>query len=101
MTKTDTRIAVIETEVKYLKKSFDSIIPKINEMHETFIRGEGKIKVLNKEVFGDNSNGLKHDVADLKTTAAKASGVVLFMKWIVGVLGIANLVTIFKVWLEK
>lgn len=63
----------LQTDVRWLKKEFESITPKINDMHDTFMHGEHKIenngqciKVLNKEVFGNGKKGLKEMVVELR-----------------------------------
>ena len=57
---------IVKSDVKNLCKSVDNIVPKIEEIHDTFIKGEGKITVLNKEVFGNGKPGLRKELSDLR-----------------------------------
>lgn len=61
----NTEVQLIKKDISYLKDSMDKMIPKFENMYETFIKGEGKINVLNKTVFGNGKIGLK-DKIDLK-----------------------------------
>ena len=50
-------IVEMATNQKWIMSKLEEIAPKINEMHETFTQGEGKIKVLNKAIFGNGKPG--------------------------------------------
>ena len=52
------KMAEVVTDLSWIKRNLATVMPKIEEMHTTFIQGEGKIKVLNKEVFGNGKPGL-------------------------------------------
>lgn len=82
-----TQIAVMKTDMEYMKKKLDDFIietkPKIIEMHDTYLTGEGKIKGLRenineikKDLNGNGKKGLKAEVNDLKYWIAGASAVI-------------------------
>ena len=68
-----TEIAVIKNELKNIKEvelanikcSMNEMKNKIDLMYDTFIKGEGKISVLNKEVFGNGKPGLREKINNL------------------------------------
>jgi len=80
-------MAVIKTEVKYIKKTLDEICPMINNMHSTFIKGEGKIRnnyskivELNKQINGNGNPGLRQDVQQIKSKLQYyAGGMIVIM----------------------
>lgn len=66
----------LQTDMEWVKKACENMIPKIDDMHTTFLKGEGKIGVLNKEVFGNGKKGLRDSVNDLKVRLAYYSGII-------------------------
>jgi len=62
-------------DIDWIKQALKNITPKIEVMHTTFIQGEGKIKIINKEIYGsENSEGLKKKVRCLESERDKAKG---------------------------
>jgi hypothetical protein len=84
-------VARLENDMQWVKKSLEEITPKINNMHDTFIAGEGKIKVLNKAIFGNGKPGLIDKVNCLESQRDKIVGAGVFTKWLIGVLSAMNL----------
>lgn len=75
MNKAETaEMAVMKVEMKTLNKQMDNIVPKIGKIHDTFIKGEGKIKNLNNEVFGNGNPSLRKEISDIKTKFAYYAG---------------------------
>lgn len=68
------RLAVLETDSKWIKDTLKEMSPKINEMHTTFSKGEGKISELKTEVFGNGNPGLRKEIGDIKIKMAKYAG---------------------------
>lgn len=68
------KMAEVITDLSWIKKSFANIVPKIEEMHTTFIQGEGKIKVLNKAVFGNGKPGLSDKLDSVETKLDEING---------------------------
>lgn len=62
---------VMQQDVKSMNKQMDLIVPKIERIHDTFIKGEGKINVLNKEVFGNGKPGIRIELNELRLTVEK------------------------------
>jgi len=56
------RLVILETDTKWIKKQFEAVVPKIESMHNTFIKGEGKIATLNKTVYGNGKKGIVEKV---------------------------------------
>ena len=62
MSKLEGDVAKLKTDNEWIKETLSRIVPKIEEMHTTFTRGEGKISVLNKAVFGNGKEGIIDEV---------------------------------------
>ena len=90
-------IVEMATNQKWIMRTLEDIAPKINDMHETFTQGEGKIKVLNKAIFGNGKPGIIERVEKIEETFAKFEGgqIVVktmgnFTKWLIGILAGGN-----------
>ena len=68
-------VAVMKNDVEHIKEHLTVVSDKINKMYETFVKGEGKISVLNKEVFGNGKPGLRSELTDVKIKLAKYVGI--------------------------
>lgn len=74
------KLAVLQNNVDHIKKDLAETLPKIDAMHDTFIKGEGKISALNKEVFGNGKRGLREEVNTInKRLAYWAGGIGAFV----------------------
>ena len=74
MAKTNTdRLVKVEVNQEHLMKKLDRIIPQIEEMHDSFIKGDGKISKnrdcitkMGKTLYGNGRMGLVDEVSRLK-----------------------------------
>lgn len=86
----------MKSDIGYLKKGLDEIVPKIEKMHETFIKGEGKIganrkdlDILFKDFYGNGKPGIK-------TLVENAQGGVKVIWALLTLFGVGNLILIIK-----
>lgn len=77
---------VMKQEIKTITKQMDIITPKIERIHDTFIKGDGKITVLNKEVFGNGKPGIRSELNELRLTVEKK------FAYYAGCIGIASII---------
>jgi hypothetical protein len=61
-------------DIDWIKQALKNITPKIETMHTTFTEGEGKIKVLNKAVFGNGKEGIKDKLDNVERKIDETSG---------------------------
>jgi len=80
------QLAVMKTEIKLISKQMDCILPKIDEIHDTFIRGEGKIHSLEKEVFGNGKPGIRTEINKLTLLVEKK------FSWYAGAIAFASII---------
>lgn len=92
-------IIELQVNMDYVKKTLADLGPKINEMHDTFLKGEGKISNLNKVVFGNGKKGLTELQAENRKDINDAKAVIGFWKWAIGIIGFANLALILKIFI--
>ena len=92
-------IAEMSTNQRWIMGALKDISPKINEMHDVFIQGEGKIKVINKSLFGNGKPGLIERVEKIEELLAKVEGgkivvkeMGIFTKWLIGILASGNVI---------
>ena len=76
----------MKTEMKEINKQMECITPKIDEIHDTFIRGEGKISVLEKEVFGNGKPGIRTEINKLTLLVEKK------FSWYAGAIAFASII---------
>lgn len=63
-------IAVIKEQMRQLQPA----IEKINDIHTLVTQEEGKVKVLNKAIFGNGKPGLIDKVDNMRVTMAYYAG---------------------------
>ena len=91
------KITRMEEQLKNVVKTLESVCPKIDKMHETFLKGEGKIQKnrdnlyeLNKTVNGNGKVGVVEKIQLVEKRIAYYAGglvvVVAVIQLIIGVL---------------
>lgn len=80
---------IMQERVKQIEKDLRVIVPKIDNMHDTFIRGEGKIMALNKEVFGNGKPSLRNELHSIRLIVEKKfayyAGAIAVMTFIISI----------------
>lgn len=101
-------LAEMGTNQKWIMEQMKDIVPKINNMHDVFTSGEGKIKVLNKTIFGNGKKGLLERVENIETLINKAEGgkivvqgIGSFTKWLIGLLATGNVLSLGYIFVTK
>ena len=82
--------AKMDKDIEYIKKNVEEIvqmIPKIREMDKT--------------LYGEREErGLVSKVADIQTYIIELKAVLSFLKWVIGISGLTNMVLIIKFFLN-
>lgn len=81
-------VAVMKNDIAHIKGNISQMSGKIDKMYDILIDGDGKIHLLNKEVFGNGQLGLRAEINDLKKY--------LF----IGIGGLAVITFVLNIWLS-
>ena len=96
-------VAVLKNDMQWVKESVGEISTSMKTVTNILTEGEGKIKAVKKEIFGngDPKSGLKHRVNELESQRDQAKGIIKFLGWASGILGASNVFFIAKMILES
>lgn len=68
-------VTELYTDMKWIKQHLKDVSTKVDSMHETFLKGEGKINSLRRRIYGDEAcNGLIKKVDYIEKYIEKLRG---------------------------
>lgn len=76
-------------KVEKIEVKLDKVYDDVNDVKNILTRGDGKISVLNKEVFGSVSKaGLKQKLENVESMMSQFSAIIKFVKYMIAVSGL-------------